>query len=339
MARTVVAHPPEVKKIANARVRTDKRAVRDLAKLLSADLIPEVWVPPVPVRELRALISHRTRLVKMSTMTKNRLHSVVHRNNLIPPEGQLFGHKNRAWWQEQDLSPTEHLRVQQGLDTLAHLQSQIKSLNQELARLSNAEPWVSQAVYILQIPGFGLITTMTVLGAIGDISRFPTDKKLVGYSGLYPSVHDSGKTHRQGRITKRGRKELRWALVEAAWAAVRSDEYWKAQFERYKERMHANKAIVAIARRLLVIIWHVLTRREPYRHASDERIAATLMNWSWKLNEERRDGMKTRQFVRYHLMRLGIGEDLTSIERGAYQHRIAPAEEIQALYPGLGPPV
>ena len=93
---------------------------------------------------------------------------------------------------------------------------------------------------------------MVVLSAIGDIRRFTHPKKLVGYAGLGAGVHISGEQHQGKSITKEGRKELRWAIVEAAWVAVRSDPYWKAHFKRLEKRMPANKAIVAIARRLLV---------------------------------------------------------------------------------------
>lgn len=338
VARVVVAHPPEVKKIVNARVKTDKRAVIDLARLLSANLIPEVWVPPVEVRDLRSLIAHRWRLVKTCTMARNRLHSVVHRNNLIPPEGKLLSERNQSWWEEQDLSATEQLRVQQDLATVAHLEGQIGAVEQELARLSTSGRWADTAAHLLQIPGFGLITGMTILGAIGEIERFPTAKHLVGYAGLGASVHDSGQTHRTGRITKQGRKELRWALVEAAWAAVRYDPYWKEQFQALKRRKHPNVAIVAIARKLLVVVWHVLNKGEPYCHSSEEQLAFKMLMWSWTLKEGSLGGLDRRQFVRSALLRLGIGHDMTRIVRSGRPYRVASVEEVLALRPELRPP-
>jgi transposase len=182
--RTVIAHPGAVKLIAGAKVKTDKVDVFRLARLLAADLIPEVWVPPQPVRELRALIAHRTRLVRTRTTIRNRLHSVLHRHNLQPPEGLLFSEANRAWWQNLQLSPVETLRIQQDLALLEFLKPQIEKLDQELANLSHSAPWSSQAVFLLQLPGLGIIGVMTVLAAIGDIQRFPNAKKLVGYAGL-----------------------------------------------------------------------------------------------------------------------------------------------------------
>jgi transposase len=332
VSKVVVAHPLEVKQIANARVKTDKHDVNCLARLLVADLVPEVWVPPVEVRELRTLIAHRRRLVKMRTMTHNRLHSVVHRNNLLPPEGGFFADKNRSWWESLSLSPVEKLQTSQNLAMLDRLESLIAEVDQELARLSTSSPWSEQAPYLLQLPGFGLINAMTILSAIGDITRFPTSKKLVGYAGLGGSVHDSGQSHFTGPITKQGRKELRWALVEAAWIAVEHHPFWKQEFHKLNHHMKTTKAIVAIARRLLVAIWHVMSERIADRKADPEMVAFKLMKWSWQLNDLLRGGLTTRQFVRYQLMQLKLGENLTHIKR-THPISLASIEEILALKP------
>jgi transposase len=332
VSKVVVAHPLEVKQIANARVKTDKHDVNCLARLLVADLVPEVWVPPVEVRELRTLIAHRQRLVKMRTMTHNRLHSVVHRNNLLPPEGGFFADKNRSWWESLSLSPVEKLQTSQNLAMLDRLESLIAEVDQELARLSTSSPWSEQAPYLLQLPGFGLINAMTILSAIGDITRFPTSKKLVGYAGLGGSVHDSGQSHFTGPITKQGRKELRWALVEAAWIAVEHHPFWKQEFHKLNHHMKTTKAIVAIARRLLVAIWHVMSERIADRKADPEMVAFKLMKWSWQLNDLLRGGLTTRQFVRYQLMQLKLGENLTHIKR-THPISLASIEEILALKP------
>jgi transposase len=334
VSKVVVAHPLEVKQIANARVKTDKHDVDCLARLLVADLVPEVWVPPVEVRELRTLIAHRRRLVKMRTMTHNRLHSVVHRNNLVPPEGGFFADKNRSWWESLSLSPVEKLQTSQNLAMLDHLESLIAEVDQELARLSTTETWSKDIPYLVQLPGFGMLNAMTVLSAIGDITRFLTSKKLVGYAGLGGSVHDSGQSHYTGPITKQGRKELRWALVEAAWVAIEHHPFWKQEFHKLNHRMKTNKAIVAIARRLLVAIWHVMSERVADRKADPEMVAFKLMKWSWQLNDLQRGGLTTRQFVRYQLMHLKLGENLTRIQR-AHKMSIASIEEILALKPEL----
>jgi transposase len=338
VSRTVVAHAAAVRQIAEARVKTDKQDIERLLRLLIADIVPEVWVPPVHVRELRGLISYRWRLVKMSTMIQNRLHSLLHRHNIHPPEGGLDTEKNRGWWEQQAFSPIEVLQVKQELATLTQIEQHKEEIKQELGRLSASEPWASQTAYLMQLPGVGVVITMTALAAIGDISRFESPKKLVGYSGLGAGVHDSGKEHRDKKITKCGRKELRWAMIEAAWRAVRNNPYWKKQFEVLKRRKHPNQAIVMIARKLLVTIWYVLSGREPYCHASEEDLAYKMLIWSWSMGEQARQGMTPQQFAKYGLLRLGIGQELTRIVRDGYPRRLAPAEEVLAFRPELRPP-
>ena len=219
--------------------------------------------------------------------------------------------------------------------TVAQLDTQIAEIEEELRRLSCVSPWAERVTYLMQLPGVALITSMTVLSAIGDVTRFERAKLLVGYSGLGASVHDSGQTHRTGHITKQGRKELRTVLVEAAWRAVECSAHWKAEFERLTRRMHPTKAIVAIARKMLVAIWHVLHEQAADVHADAERVAFKFRVWSWKLTDEQRGGLTTRQFVRYQLMHLGLGHDLTHVVRGGAKRLIAPAEEVLQLKPEL----
>ena len=302
--------------------------------MLAGGLIPEVWVPPVVERELRGLIAHRRRLIKMRTMTRNRLHSLVHRHNLTLPEGGAFSDKNQDWWKNLSLSPVEKLRLQQDLALLEFLAPELKAVDTELARLSSCNPWKEAVPYLIQLPGFGLIITLTLLSAIGDIQRFPTSKHLVGYSGLGASLHQSGETNYSGRITKQGRKELRFALVEAAWNAISSSPYWREQYQKLSHRMEKNKAIVAIARRLLVAVWHVLTERATDRRADPDMVAAKLMTWSCKLNDLQRGGLSSRQFVRYGLMRLKIGQEIAHIKHKG-NRPIASVEEVLGRLPDL----
>lgn len=220
VADVIVAHPQAVKLIAAARVKTDSRDTIKLASLLAANLIPAVWVPPTEVRELRALVAHRKRLIQQRTQAGNRLHGVLHRHNLVLPAGKPFAAHQRDWWLTLDLPPSEKLRVQQDLSLLQSLEELVKEVEAELGRLSTCEPWVKQVPFLIQLPGLGTLSVMSVLAAIGDITRFPSAKHLVGYSGLGASVHDSGETHRGGRITKEGRSDLRGVMVEAAWVAV-----------------------------------------------------------------------------------------------------------------------
>lgn len=330
----VVAHAGGVRQIAEARVKTDKKDIERLIRLLIADIVPEVWVPPVAVRELRGMISYRNRLVKTSTMIRNRLQSLIHRHNLILPKGML---RDKAWWEAQKVSALEKIQIRQELAMLDELEKHKGEVDGELGRQSLGEVWGKQAMRLLQLPGFGVIVSMTVLSAIGDVTRFESAKKLVGYSGLGAGVHDSGKEHIEKRITKSGRKELRWALVEAAWRAIRISPYWKEQYEKYLRRMRKpNQAIVVIARKLLVVVWHVLTKDETDERVSEEELAYKMLVLSWDLDESVRMGLSYKQFAKYALMKLGVENDITRFVRKNVPRRLAPREEVLERMAELG---
>jgi hypothetical protein len=215
------------------------------------------------------------------------------------------------------------------------LEPQIAELDAELHRLSTVAPWVEPVPYLMQIPGFGIQVTMTVLAAIGDISRFPTAKQLVGYAGLGAGVHDSGETHRGGGITKQGRKDLRFVLIEAARIAVVYHAHWKHEYARLEKRLGSNKAIVAIARRLLIGVWHVWSKRVADRHVAPQMLAHKLLQWSRYLTEGQRGGLTTRQFIRYQMMRLKVGDDVTHVRHGINARPLATVDEVLALHPEL----
>jgi transposase len=339
VAEVLVANPIKVKQIACARVKTDKKDAFILARLLAANLVPTVWVPPQHVRELRQMVSHRRRLAEMHTQVVNRMHSVAHRHHLDHPKGKDFQEKNTRWQRDGCLSRLEKMQLELDMETHQHLAGQIERMTRELARMSHLEPWAGDMLYLMQIPGCGVVSGMTILAAIGDISRFESPKDLAGYSGLVPGLDQSGEKLRTKSITKEGRKELRWAMVEVAWRAVKADPHWKKYFERMQRRKHKNQAIVAIARHLLTVVWYVLTRHEPYRHYSPERIAYKYLSWAWALDEEQRQGLTRPQFARYYLMRLGIGNDLKRVALNpAYPYRLASVEEVLGLKPELQPP-
>jgi transposase len=329
-----VAHAGGVRQIAEARVKTDKKDIERLLRLLIADIVPEVWVPPAHVRELRGMISYRNRLVKTSTMIRNRLQSLIHRHNLILPKGALT---DQTWWDAQQISALEKIQIRQELAMLEEIAKHKAEVDAELGRQSLGETWSKQAVRLLQLSGFGVVISMTVLSAIGDITRFESAKKLVGYAGLGAGVHDSGKEHIEKRMTKSGRKELRWALVEAAWRAIRLSSYWKEQYEKYLRRMRKpNQAIVVIARKLLVAVWHVLSKEETDLHASEEDLAYKMLVLAWDLDEDVRMGLTYKQFAKYALMRLGVQTDITRFVRRNVPRRVAPREEVLARMEELG---
>jgi len=333
VARVEIANAGKLPWINKSRVKTDKHDSIKLAKLCAAGLIPQVWVPPFHIREARCLLAHRRRLVGLQTMTRIRLHSLLHRHMLELPPGNPFSDKNLGWWDSLPLSPPEKILLRHSLEILDHLKPQIDQLDAEISRLSDSPEWRDPMTFALQIPGLGIALGLTILSAIGDISRFDSPKKLVGYSGLGASVPASGQTFRQGRITKSGRRDLRTALIETAWAAVNYDPYWKQEFDRLSQRLIPGKAIVAIARRLLVVLWHVLSKRQSYRHLTDVQIASKMMRWPWSVRRHHPDAVPGRLFIRRRLMTLGVGKNLSSFQYYNLPRGLASEEEALASTP------
>src|SRR5512145_2344791 len=334
--RVVVANPIKVKQIAQARVKTDIRDTLILARLLAANLVPEVWVPPAHVREMRQLLSQRRQLVETHTQIVNRMHSVAHRHHLQHERGKRFNEKNTLWQKDKRLSRVEQFQLELEMENRAYIEKQIGRIGKEVAKMSHQKPWAESMTYLMQLPGFGVITAMTVLAAIGDVQRFGSAKHLASYSGLTGGVDQSGTHLVQKGISKEGRKELRWAMVEVAQRAVKSDPRWTRKFQELHKRMHRNQAIVAVARQLLELVWYVLTRRQAYRHFSQERIAYKYLTWAWQMDEAARDGLTRQQFARYYMIRLGIGHDLTRIARDPkHPRKLASEAELLALRPEL----
>lgn len=325
-----VVHPPHVALIVRAQVKTDQRAALALAQLHAKGLLPALWVPPAPVREQRATLAQRTKFVRLSTQAKNRLHAALHRHHLALPDGSPFAAANRAWWLGLPVSGSERARLQSDLETLAFAEQQIARLTTALTAEAAQD---ARLPLVLQLPGFGAINGLTrssigwIVAAIGDIRRFESAKHLVGYAGLGARVHDSGQLHRTGRITKAGRRDLRTALVEAAQTAANTHPHWQAELARLEPRLGRNKAIVAIARKLLVVVWHVLTDNQADRFADPALVARKLLAQAYRLGQTGRPtGQSAGAYVRTQLERLGLGAELTHIPRGRKQRvRMPPA--------------
>jgi len=222
-----------------------------------------------------------------------------------------------------ELSPAEKSVLLSDLATLDFAESQKELLEQELGRLAAQD---ARVPLLVQLPGIGLLTAMNILAAIGEIERFPTAKKLVGYAGLYPRYHQSGQRYTSGKLVSMGRRDLRWALVEAAISATQHHPHWKKVYRQLEPRTGRNKALVAIARKLLIAVWHILTKVEADRYAVPEKVAATLFAHAYRVGVRNLPHeMSALQFTRHNLDRLGIGRNLTRLRWGSKIFTLPPS--------------
>jgi len=261
--RVVVANPRKTRAIAEAKVKTDKVDARILAQLLAADFLPAAWLPDDRIRMLRRQVARRTHLVRQRTRLKNQVHAILARN-LAPtcPVTDLFGKTGRHWLSRQDLPVDERRSVDALIRQLDFHGQELEVVDRELAIEALDDPTVAR---LMTIPGVDAIVALSIVAAVGDFSRFASPDKLVSYMGLNPKVRQSGDgpaTH--GRITKAGRAQARGMLVEAAWVASRAPGPLRAFYRRIKQRRGFQVAVVATARKMTVLCWHLVTKDEDY---------------------------------------------------------------------------
>jgi len=310
----LVVHPPHVALITRSQVMNDKIAASILARLLAKGLLVGIWIPPQEIRELRGLVAQRKKMTGLATQAKNRLHAVLQRHHLVPPDGNPFHASQQHWWLALPLGALEKVNVQSDLETLRFAQAQQEHLTSIMEEIASQN---EQVIRLLQLPGFGVVTAVMVWAAIGNMQRFRDAQHLVGYAGLGTRVHDSGMTTRTGHITKAGRRDLRMALTEAAQVAANSHPHWKAELAHLQPRLGRNKAIVAIARKLLVAVWYILAQHKTDRFAQPEAIAQKFLKFAYQIGKVNRPaGQSAAQFVRQLLDILQLGSDLTNIAWG-----------------------
>ncbi|MFQ5974594.1 MAG: IS110 family transposase [Alphaproteobacteria bacterium] len=260
----VVANPLQVKAIAHARIKTDKIDARILAQLLRAGLIPEVEMPDAKTWELRQLVAHRRFLGKRLVAAKNAIRGVVNKRLLVCQYVELFGPSGRRWLAEQAFTDTEWFIVGSVLDLHDAIERRLVAVD---ARLRVEASMELDAKLLMTVPGVNITVAIGLLSAIGDIRRFPAPQKLAAYFGLAPSTYQSGDTCHHGRITKQGRSHARWLAIEAAQSVAMSSAPLSATYHRVKRKKGHNVAVTALARKLVVLVWHLLRHREPYRYA------------------------------------------------------------------------
>ncbi len=263
--KVVISNPLKTRVIAEAKVKTDKVDAEILARLLAADFLPPVWVPDVFTDQLRHWVSHRQGLVTQRTQVKNRVHAILHRNLMTEEVSDLFGKAGRAFLDNVELPVTERNLLDADLRTIDFLKAEILAAEKALAEAIYKD---EQILRLLTIPGIALTSAAGLRAAIGDIRRFRAPANLVSYFGLNPSVYQSGLKAYTGHISRRGRSHARTICVEAAHQLVRVPGPFHAFFLRLRRRKPYNVAITAAARKLVVLVWHMLTKNEDYRYTS-----------------------------------------------------------------------
>lgn len=248
-----LVHPLQCKAIASARLKNDKVDAATLGQLLRADLLPEAWIAPLDVRQQRTLLRHRAQLVRLRTLLRNRIHAVL----------ADFGHDRaggfstapgRTWLAALPLPDASRRVVDDLLAVIDALQPIIDALDKELAAHARGDPRVQA---LMELPGIGVLTALMITAEVGDITRFPSARKLASWAGLTPTVRNSDRTVHHGHISKQGSPWLRWIMCEAAQRAKRHPAFAPG-YQEMARRRGKKIATTAVARKLLTHAYHVL---------------------------------------------------------------------------------
>ena len=260
----IMAHPLKTRLIAEARIKTDSIDSETLAHLLRTALIPQAYAPSAETRDQKNLLRYRSSLTAIKVRIKNVIHSVLARNHIedrsFKDLSDKFGRKGLAYMRSMTLRGNDTEILNQYLNLLGETESKIKAAESRIRAVCKQDEICS---LLCSIPGIGDILAVTIRYEIDDISRFVSSSKLCSYAGLVPSTYSSGNRTFQGRITKQGNKWLRWALIEAAQRAPLFD-MWLREFYNRISKKGSKIARVAVARRLLEIIYQIWNEQRPY---------------------------------------------------------------------------
>jgi transposase len=254
--------------VARSKKKTDKADAAALARFLKLGWLPEVSMPSEQVRCLRQLLQARETMVSMRTKLKNMAHAAFSRNGVALSRAAFASAAARARLSaREELPEADRLVLDVALRQIAQLDSEIKAVEEEVARRGKSLRGVSR---LSQVHGLNLLSAISLLAEIGDIALFDTSKQLVSYAGLATSTRQSGETTRRGGITKRGRKRLRTVCIQAVLAMVnRTETPLMSFYQKKKREKGAGKALCATARKLLTIIFVLLKKELDYWYLED----------------------------------------------------------------------
>ncbi len=305
--RVVIANPLQVKAIAHAHVKTDKVDAGTLASLYAAGYLPEIWTPDAATERMRRLVARRYQVVRHRTRIKNEVHAILHAH-LIPkcPHADLFNGRGRAWLVRQPVPEDERLAI----------------LDREIAQATLDDPAIRR---LLTITGVNLAVAAGLMAAIGDIARFKSPQKLVSYFGLNPRIRQSGLgAAHHGRISKVGRSHARAMLVEAAWAAAKTPGPLHAFFVRIRARRGHQIAAVAVARKLTVLCWHLLTKEQDYLWARPALVANKVRTMELQAGKPQKKGNRRGAAYAYNIKVLREREmRIAEQAERSYEHLVA----------------
>jgi transposase len=333
VAEVIVVSPTDTG-IRGARAKTDRLDARTLAKLLASGELEAVWMPDRRTQVMRRRLQRRNQLIWGRSKAKNQIHAVLMRCLIgRPPFTDLFGKRGRQWLAELELQVEERESVDSALRRIEFLDSEVEAVERLIASDALDSPEIKR---LMTVPGVNVICAAAFIAAIGEVRRFKSPRKLVGYLGLDPRVHQSGSTPAShGRISKQGSGAVRHALVEAAWSVVRQPGPIRAFYQRVRSRRGHQVAITAAARKLACLFWCLLTREEDSAYGQPSLTQKKLRLLEIRAGSRGQEGIYTGTFVTRQRMRAAERE-LAEQAEAAYKRSVRDWQATQTKRKGAG---
>ena len=325
----VPSNPLKTRAIAESRIKTDKIDAAVLVHLLRTDFLPRVWVPDPETQQLRHLTTERANLTSDRTRLKNRIHAVLHQRLIPLAHPDLFSAAGLRWLVSLDLDAAGRAALERHLRQLAHVEAEIELLSDSLARQAHDDP---RRKLLMTLPGVDFTVASTLLATLGDPARFPSGERAAAYFGLVPSTYQSAGKCYHGHITKQGRSHARWMLVQAAQHLDKHPGPLGVFFRRVAKKHNRNVAVVACARKLMLIAWHMLKNNEPYRYAQPRTVDAKLARLRIRATGTKRKGGNPKGQPRPAAY--GSGKPTRAVSSLDHIYAAAGLPELQPQAPG-----
>jgi transposase len=255
-ARVHLAEPAETaaRRGTKKRAKSDRADARHLRELVMVGRLPESWIPPEYLLDLRARVRLRHTLVDQRREWQQRMQAVLYHHG-VPPRSWLLGAESRTWLADQALPPVAREQITIALALIDAHDAQLEPLDTQLREYAKRQPGCRA---LMRHYGIGPLTSITILAELGDARRFSSSREAVRYAGLDITVHQSDARRAPGRLSRQGPPALRWALFEAAQCARRPGSPDHDYYLEAAARLGGNRACLAVARKLLKRSYHTL---------------------------------------------------------------------------------
>lgn len=264
-----LVHAKKARIIAESTIKTDKVDAKTLAHLNRCNFLPQAYIASPETRSERELLRYHISLIKIQTAIKNRIHAILSKHNIQHNFTDLFGRAGREFLKVLVLPPIFRFELNGYLDILDKVITVLNQAKKEIQ--SHCRVW-PEAEILTTVPGIGDYGALLLAAEIADINRFSTVKKFCCYGGTASSTHQSANTEYHGPIIKDSNKYIRFVVLEAVQHAIKQDPKLWRFYNKIEKKKGKKKAKVATARKLLVIIYHMLKNRAPYTIAHKDHM-------------------------------------------------------------------